>query len=212
MKKAFGKLVFLRILMVMAVLLLPLAGNAQNIKVIKQRGKKAVKEGSTKIVFQTPNDQLVGIYELLGESNAYIVGYGGSASGHEVDLKQICDAPAELKLENGYYHFHVTNNAMLGAKFTVSAEGGTQYWQVKNANPGEALGGVILFSLGIAASIVGFLIYAMGNTTYDDYGNATTTNDTGMLALGIGGVAGAVGGYFLIDDGVAHAKLLDVKF
>lgn len=212
MEKFLRGTMFLRFLMITSILFFPLVLNAQNIKVLKQKGKSAVKAGDTKIVFQTPNDQLVGIYQLLGESSAVASGPGGTASAYGVDLKHICDAPAELKLDNGYYDFHVTNNAMLGAKFQVDAAGGTQFWQVKNANPGEAIGGITLFTCGIIATVVGFLAYALGNTTYDNNGNPTTTNDTTMLGIGLAGVASTVGGYLLIDDGTAHAKLLDVKF
>jgi len=212
MKRVFSGMGLVRIFMAIALLLFPIVVNAKNIQVIKEGGKKAFRAGKTKIVFKTPNDQTVGIYELMGESTGFATGPGGTATAYGVDLRPICDAPAELKLENGSYNFRVSDNAMLGAKFKIDAEGGTQYWEVKNVNPGEAIGGITLFTLSSITTLVAFIIFAVGNTTYDANDNPVSSHDTGMLALGLVGTGAAVGSYFLIDDGVAHAKLIDVKF
>ncbi len=209
MKKIFGKMIALRILLMGTLLWLPLAAKAQDIKVISQNGMKVAKAGKTRVIFKTFKHQRVGIYELLSESSAYVVGYGGSASGHQVDLKPLCDAPAELELKNGFYNFHITNNAFLGASLKLDAEGGTQYWEVKNYNSGDFMNGVLLLAFGGGAAILGGCIFAVGSTNYD---TGVTTNDPLWLVIGLAGVAGVVGGIFVMNDSVAGAKLLSVKF
>lgn len=207
--KTLNKIIFLRWTLMALILLLPLISRADDIQVIKQHGHKAAtKSGSTKLVINTPDSQIIPIYKVLGQSSVFVAGSGGSAGGFGLDLKQICDAPAELKLDNGFYNLHVGGNAMLGCTFRVDAEGGTQIWQVKNYDTGEFLGGVSLFSVSTGALILGSVFYAVGDT--DDYGN--TTHDATWLVVGILGLAGAVGGFAMLDDSGAKAQLLSVKF
>jgi len=128
---------------------------AQGIKILEQGGKQASNLKETTVIFETEDNLNVDVFHLLNESTAFASGPGGTASGYGVTTQFLCTAPAKLVIQPGVYNLRVDQNAMLGENFRITAEGGTQYWKVKNSSFGKFLTGDILFFGGI---FVGFFV------------------------------------------------------
>ncbi len=204
MKNIFRKMMVLRVILISFALLLSLALNGENIKVLEQNGSTNLNPVSltTKIVFYTPTNQSVSIYSV----------YYHHHHDDLLNMQPICTAPAVLEISNGIYDFNTG-----GAFFSLNAAGGTQYWKVRNGRSWEQGFGLCLSLGGPIVGVYGLIVYGVGNTTIKNNGplsapTITTTHDANMLVLGIVGLVSLVPGFILIYDGRPYADLINIKF
>ena len=190
---------------------------AQNLTVTSENATK-----ETKIVFSAVKNKSADIYQVMGTSYATGMSTGvafssgggyatsvGSSSMSGSNYRFVCQTPAELKLDSGQLKLSVWNSPYGSSVFTVSATGGTQYWDVKAGSPGLYVGGVSVLSVGLGVGlgvVLGSILCAVDSGIPNSIAR-------GLLGAGIGTtVAGLAAGIPMMVAGKSKVTLLRIEY
>lgn len=167
-------------------------------------------EKQTKIVFNAVNNKPAEIFQILSFSQSFgttvgVIGgnvISGNTNRFGTNTAFVCTTPAEIKLDKGQLKLQVTNDSvMTGAIFTISATGGTQYWDIRNANTGLFTSGMLLTIFGGTAAICGFICYGCAPDLFE-----------ASLPIGIVGTIATIAGIPMMCMGKAKATLIRIEY
>lgn len=189
----------------------------------------------TKIVFNAVNGKSTEIYQITGQSTSTTIGssysttsaytstgrYAGSVRGSSIgsattngmSYKFVCTTPNELKLDLGQLQLKTKNNAI----FTVSATGGTQYWDIKAGNYGLYGAGITFEVFGGVSLLAGLLLAIIPQVCTDSWGSTRHYDSNKALyfagvGLSVGGSILAVAGIPMMVAGKSRATLVKIEF
>lgn len=187
--------------LVLAAFVLPLCLSAQSLTRNDDENKE------TKIIFTMMNGKPAEIYSVnsmsWGVSTAVTVGRGGyvgstAGTSSGVNSTFVCRTPAELTLDKGQVQLQI-GQGLTSRIFYINATGGEQEWSVRPGNDGMQVGGILLGSLGLSATICGVIFGVCG------LGN-------GFYGMAGGGAALAAVGFTMVGFSKAKAKLVRTSY
>lgn len=135
------------------------------------------------------------IKRILNQTEISASGLNATLNGYGETSKLLCEAPAELELPNGFYSLAGSP----GPSFHVSANGGTQTWELTEGKSAETLTGAALVIGSLLGIIVGAGSFA---------GSSDNAVSNGLTISGIS-LAAMAGSIILIKDGSPTAKLVE---
>ncbi|MEO1267255.1 MAG: hypothetical protein AAFX99_04090 [Myxococcota bacterium] len=178
--------------------------------IVEQDGQIIDPNGKTRLVFETEDGERVPISLVL--EREYLEGSGLSWSGSSVFVsgrgertREICMAPCTIEIGNGVYALRageLNPSFDVAARFSITANGGSQRWHVEEGSPGLLLGGALILGTGISFALVGAGLIPLGNAV----------DDSTLRNVGLGGIAIGIPliplGWWMTSEGPGSAEML----